>query len=169
MHVVRNYDVGFGSVGFDKLLIRRFDVVLPAVHHVVEVVAAFFGIALHPAFELDAVLGVDEYFQVHLIGEFAEVKYKNAFDHNDGGGLEGKHAGYYVWIVENVFFLIYDLTNAQLLNVLSVQMMVNRFRQVEVMNTLVVGGYFLAGTVVVVLRDETNLILRKSTQNPFQE
>ena len=169
MPIVRNNDVCLGSVRFNKLLVRRFDMVFPAVHDIVEVVATLLGITFHPTFEFNTVFGVDKNFQVHLISKFAEVKHKNTFDNDNWRGPKGQHTRNDIGVVKSIFWLMNDSAPAECLDMLSIQVVVDGVGQVEVVDTLIVLRNLIEGAVVIILRNKANLVIGESIQNTLQK
>ena len=110
-----------------------------------------------------------EHFQVQLSGDLLKVKDEQAFEHDHGRGPEREQLGHTVGVVEGVFEALHGLAAVQGAHVGGKLGVVDAIRDVEVDHAVRVGPLLGERPVVVVLRDEAQLLGRESAHELPQQ
>ena len=169
VEVIGDDDVGLVFERLDILLKGGGDVVFVAVEYIVEVIAALFFVADDAALELDVVLGVNEELKVKLLYNFCVVEDKEAFHDQYGSRLEDEFFGSNIGIVKGILRFCYFFAAAEGGDITRKALVVDALWCVKIGYTVAIDRLLVTGQVVVVLRDEADVVLVKRIEQAIEE
>lgn len=156
--VVGDHEVGVVLEGGNHGFIDRHNVVLVAVQDIIQVIAAFYTIPFDAATKFYMILGFNENLQIKFGGDLLKILYKQTLDDDDRRRLEDKLPGFLRGVIECVFLFGHHLPALEHQQVVMKGFAVDRGRKVKILNLIYVLRLLIAGLVIVVLGDETQLL-----------
>lgn len=102
---------------------------------------------------------MQEDMDVKQVVDFMKMVNENVFYQEDRGWVEGQYFGFCEFIVEGVFLLFYWLFIYQVFNVMGKGSCINGFWEVKIVDVFVILLLFFLGLVIVILRDDINLMV----------
>lgn len=156
--VVGDHEVGVVLEGGNHGFIYRHDVMLVAVQDIIQVIAAFDAIPFDAATKFYMILGLNKNLQVQLGGDLFKILYKQTLDDDDRRRLEDKLPGFLRGVIECVFHFGHHLPALKHQQVVMKSFAVDRGRKVKILYLIYVLRLLIAGLVIVVLGDETQLL-----------
>src|SRR5690606_33289827 len=118
----------------------------------------FYFISDNSSFYLDIILCFNENLQIQQISLFRMISHKNTLYQNARCRRKSQHLARLLWVVEGVRLAVQSLPIPYSTDVVRILLEVNGIWRVEIRDPLVIQWLKVSGFIVVVLRNQTNLI-----------
>ena len=112
---------------------------------------------------------IDEHPQIELFEDFRKIKNEDAFHHNHRSRFEGEHLWNDVRIIKGVLKLLNLFSVVKRFNILNKLVVVYALRKVKVFVAFFIPWLQTSFPVIVVLRQQTDLIFAKRIKQSSDE